>query len=205
MRSPRRYAPRDDREEIIMIGVTELRAGTTYEEDGASLIVLSYEHIKTGRGSANIKVKVRNIKTGTILDKSYINGAKVQDVQVLKREMQYLYKDDEAAYFMDPNTFEQISILLKIIPNEHVYLKEGETFPVSFLKGEPISVLLPPKMAFRVEEAAPGVKGNSATNVFKDAILENGLTVKVPLFITSGEVIRVDTRTGAYSEKAQSS
>ncbi|HZE87806.1 MAG TPA: elongation factor P [Methylomirabilota bacterium] len=186
-----------------MISVTDLRAGTTFEEGGVYLTVISYEHIKMGRGSANIKVKVRNIKTGTIIDKSYINGAKVQNVQVLKKDMQYLYKDEEAIYFMDPKSYEQISIPLSLVP-DHIYLKEGDTFNVSFLKGEPLSVLFPPKMTFRVVETAPGAKGNSATNVFKEAILENGLKTRVPLFINTGELIRVDTRTGNYAEKAQS-
>jgi elongation factor P len=184
-----------------MISVTELRAGTAYQEDGQFFIVLSYEHIKMGRGSANIKVKVKNLKTGSIVDKSYINGAKIQNIQVVKKDMQYLYKDDDAVYFMDPETFEQVSIPLKIVP-EHIYFKEGETFTVSFLNNDPLTVLLPPKMTFKVTETAPGAKGNSATNVFKEAILENGLKTKVPLFINTGESIRVDTRTGAYSEKA---
>jgi len=184
-----------------MISVTELRAGTTYQEDGNFFTVLSYEHIKMGRGSANIKVKVKNVKTGSIVDKSYINGAKIQDMHVIKKDMQYLYKDDDGVYFMDGETFEQISIPLKVVP-EHIYLKEGETFVVSFLDGEPLTVLLPPKMTFKVTETAPGAKGNSATNVFKEAILENGLKTRVPLFIHTGEMIRVDTRTGAYSEKA---
>jgi elongation factor P len=184
-----------------MIGVTELRAGIAYQEDEQFFTVLSYEHIKMGRGSANIKVKVKNLKTGSIVDKSYINGAKVQDIQVLKKEMQYLYKDDDSVYFMDPGTYEQISIPLKIVP-EHIYLKDGESFTVSFLDGDPLTVLLPPKMTFKVTETAPGAKGNSATNVFKEAILENGLKTRVPLFINMGEAIRVDTRTGAYSEKA---
>jgi elongation factor P len=184
-----------------MIGVTELRAGTTYQEDGQYFVVLSYEHIKMGRGSANIKVKVRNIKTGTILDKSFINGARVNDVQVVKKEMQYLYRDEDHVYFMDPKSYEQISISLKLVP-DYLYLKEGETFSVSFLEGEPLSVLLPPKMVFKVTETSPGVKGNSATNVFKEAVLDNGMKTKVPLFIDIGESIKVDTRTGAYSEKA---
>src|SRR5258708_5590222 len=150
-----------------MISVTDLRSGITYEEDGQYFMVLSYEHNKVGRGSANIKVKIKNVKTGTIIDKSFINGAKVQDVQVVKKDMQYLYKDDDAVYFMDPGTFEQISIPRASVP-EHIYLKEGETFSVSFLDGEPLSVLLPPKMVFEVIETAPGAKGNSATNVFKE-------------------------------------
>lgn len=186
-----------------MIGVTELRAGTTYEEDGQTLVVLSYEHIKMGRGSANIKVKVRNIKSGSIVEKGYTNGAKVKDVHVIKKDMQFLYKDEESAYFMDPETYEQLALPLKSIPDEHMYLKDGETFTVSLLHGEPISVLLPPKMVLRVTDTAPGAKGNSATNVFKEAELENGLKTRVPLFINIGELIKVDTRTGAYSEKAQ--
>lgn len=185
-----------------MVSVTDLRAGTTYEEDGNFLTVISYEHNKVGRGSANIKVKVRNLKSGTIVEKSYINGAKVQEVHVLKKDMQYLYKDNDFIYFMDPKTYEQVSVPLKVIP-DHIYLKEGESFTVSFLQGEALSVLFPPKMTFKVVETAPGAKGNSATNVFKEAILENGLKTKVPLFINVNELIRVDTRDGSYAEKAQ--
>ncbi len=184
-----------------MISVTELRAGTTYVQDGQYFIVLSYEHIKMGRGSANIKVKVRNIKTGSIVDKSYINGARVDDVSVVKRDMQYLYRDETHVYFMNPDNFEQVSMLLRLVP-DYLYLKEGETFSVSFLEGKPLSVQLPPKMIFKITETAPGVKGNSATNVYKDAVLENGIKVKVPLFINTGEMIRVDTRIGEYCEKA---
>ena len=184
-----------------MISVTDLRAGTTYEEDGQLLVVLSYEHIKMGRGSANIKVRVRNIKTGTTLEKSYINGARVNNISVQKKELQFLYKDEDSAYFMDPTSYDQVSISLTKIP-DHQYLKEGETFVVSFLQNDPLSVLLPPKMVYTVVETSPGVKGNSATNVFKDAVLENGIKTKVPLFIKTGEKVRVDTRTGAYTEKA---
>lgn len=185
-----------------MIVVTELRAGTIFDEDGNLLQVLSYEHIKVGRGSANIKVKVKNLRSGTIVEKSFINGAKVNDVQVFKRDLQYLYKDEERAYFMNPQTFEQIDIPLKLMGTDVYYLKEGESVNISFLEKEALSVNLPPKLVFVVTDTAPGVKGNSATNVFKDATLENGLTVKVPPFIKIGDKVRVDTRTGAYTEKA---
>lgn len=184
-----------------MISVTELRSGTTYVEDGNYFVVLSYSHVKMGRGTATIKVKVRNLKSGSNIDKSYINGAKVQDVAVEKKDMQYLYKDDDFVYFMNLQSYEQVNIPLRVVP-DHMYLKDGETFTVSFLEGEPLSVMLPPKMVFKVIETAPGMKGNSATNVFKEAILENGIKTKVPLFIDMDESIRVDTRTGAYCEKA---
>lgn len=185
-----------------MIGVTELKAGTIFEENGNLLQVISYEHIKMGRGSANIKVKVKNLRTGSTVEKSFTNGGKVNDVSVYKRDIQYLYKDEKNAYFMNPTTFEQISISLTIIGSDSYYLKEGNNFNISFLGEVALSLNLPPKMVFEVSETPPGVKGNSATNVFKDAILENGLIAKVPLFIKIGDKIRIDTRTGIYTEKA---
>lgn len=184
-----------------MISVTELRSGTIFEDNGNLYQVLYYEHIKMGRGSANIKVKIKNVRSGSITDKSFISGAKVNDVRVLKKELQYLYKDEDSAYFMDPLTFEQIEILLRILP-EHQYLKEGETFSVSFLKDEPLFLNLPPKMEFTVIDTGPSIRGNSATNIYKDATLENGLKTKVPLFIKVGDRVKVDTRTENYSEKA---
>lgn len=184
-----------------MISVNELRAGTIFEESGNLLQVISFEHIKMGRGSANIRVKVRNLRSGSVTEKSFINSAKVQDVQVLKKELQYLYKDEDAVYFMHPETFEQIAVPLNIIP-ENAFLKEGEMYPVSFKDNEPLSIVMPPKVELKITDTAPGVKGNSASNVFKDAILENGLTVKVPLFIDIGDSVRVDTRTGSYTERA---
>lgn len=184
-----------------MISVNELRNGQIYEEDGQLLLVLNFEHIKMGRGSANIKVKVKNLRTGSTTEKSFINTAKVQDVQVLKRELQYLYKDDDGVYFMDPTTFEQITVPAAVISGVQ-FLKEGESYPISFFKEEPLDVVLPPKVDLKIVDTAPGVKGNSASNVFKDATLENGSIVKVPLFINVGDKVRVDTRTGAYTERA---
>lgn len=184
-----------------MASVTDLKSGTVFEENGQLFTVLSYEHIKMGRGSANIKVKIKNITTGSTTEKSFINGAKVNIIQLAKKELQFLYKDDENAYFMNPISYEQTTMSLKKIDGSD-YLKEGETFQVSFREDEPLSLILPPKMVFTVSDTAPGIKGNSATNVFKDATLENGLKTKVPLFINIGDKIRVDTRTGAYSEKA---
>jgi elongation factor P len=108
--------------------VTELRSGIVFEESGQIYQVLSYGHVKMGRGSANIKVKVKNLKNGSTTEKSFINGAKVNQIVIKKRDLQYLYKDEDAAYFMDPNTYEQISIPLKILGEEASYLKEGELF-----------------------------------------------------------------------------
>lgn len=183
-----------------MLIVSELRSGIVFEEDGQLLMVVSYEHIKLGRGSANIKVKVRNVRTGATTEKGFINGAKVNNVQVVKKEMQYLYKDTDGIYFMDPESFEQVNVPLKIIEGAE-FLKEGATYSISFYEDEPLSIILPPKVELKVTETAPGVKGNSASNVFKEAVLENGTIAKVPLFIDIGDVVRLDTRTGQYTER----
>lgn len=183
-----------------MLNVTELRNGTIFEAEGQLYQVLSYEHNKVGRGSANIKVKVKNVRTGSTTDKSFINGARVNDMKIFKKDMQYLYKDEDFLYFMHPQSYEQIQIPLGKF-HAYEYLKEGETFVISFLGDEPLSLDLPPKLDFTVSETGPNVKGNSATNIYKDATLENGLKTKVPLFIKIGDVVRIDTRTGSYSEK----
>ena len=185
-----------------MISVTDLRAGVVFEDQGNIFQVLSYEHIKMGRGSANIKVKVKNIKTGTTIDKSFINGAKVHSLTVIKKEMQYLYKDSNFAYFMDPITFEQINIPIPVINEDQFYLMIGKNYSVSFIENEVLCINLPPKMEFEVSETGPSLRGNSATNIYKDAILENGLKTRVPLFIKVGDKVSIDTRTGQYSQKA---
>lgn len=184
-----------------MISVNDLRQGAIYEEYGNLLQVVSFEHVKMGRGSATIKVKVKNLRTGSISEKGYVNGQKVQDVSVVKKEMQYLYQDNDSVYFMDPVSYEQVAIPTHIVP-EAQFLKEGQNYPISFRDTEALSLVMPPKVELKVVDTAPGVKGNSASNVFKDAVLENGVKTKVPLFIHIGDSVRVDTRTGAYTERA---
>ncbi len=184
-----------------MISVTDLRAGAVFEDGGQIFQVLSYEHIKMGRGSANIKVRAKDLNSGATINKSFINGARVNDINLIKKNLQFLYKDLDSAYFMDPNNFEQVGISLDKLSG-HEFLKEGENFSLSFYNNEPLSLNLPPKMKLKIMETGPSARGNSATNVFKDAILENGIKTKVPLFIKTGDAINIDTRTGGYSEKA---
>lgn len=184
-----------------MISVTDLKSGVAYEEDGQILQVLSYEHIKMGRGSANIKVKVRNLNSGATLEKSYINGASVNDIFLESRQLQFLYKDSQTAYFMDPRTYEQLEVPLKNLPG-HNFLVDGESAIIQMHNGEALSLQLPPKVTLKVKDTAPGVKGNSASNVYKDATLENGMQVRVPLFINQGDSVVVDTRDGSYTKRA---
>lgn len=184
-----------------MIPVTELRKGTTYEQNGVPYIVIEYHHIKMGRGGAVIRITTRNLETGAVEEKTFNNGGSVSPINTRKRKLQYLYSTD-SAMFMDPLNFEQVEVSLKVLGTDVAYLKEGQAVDVLFWDERPLGVELPPNIILIVSEADPGVKGNSATNLYKPATLENGLQVKVPLFIKVGDRIRVDTRTGQYVERA---
>lgn len=184
-----------------MISVTDLRSGTTFEDNGQIFQVLSYEHIKMGRGSGTIKVKIKNLRSGSTTEKSFITGAKVQDINLIKKKCQYLYCDGKDAYFMDSQTFEQFTVPTAQIKDQIQYLKEGMEISISFYADEPISLDLPIKMEFLVEDAGASIRGDSATNIFKDVTLDNGMKTRVPLFIRVGDKIRIDTRTNSYVER----
>lgn len=184
-----------------MLPVQDLRNGTTFEMEGVPWVCLSYEHIKLGRGTATIKIKARNLLSGATLDKAFINSARVQDIALDKKEAQYLYEDEENHVFMDKTSFEQYSIPKAILGDQAKFLKDGLEVKLLFWSDRALSIELPLKMEFKVAQADPGFRGNSVTNLYKDAVLENGTKVKVPLFVNEGEVIRVDTRTGEYVER----
>lgn len=185
-----------------MIPVTSLRPGTTFEDNGEIFEVLTYNNVHLRKTSSVVKVKVRSLRKGMTIDKSYISNAQVSPVTIEKKELQFLYKDTETSYFMDPHTFEQISIPIKNLDN-HLYLKEGEVVTVRFYQNEVLSMIFPPKIKLKVTDTSPGVKGNSATNVYKDATLENGMQTKVPLFIDIGDEIILDTRDGSYTSRSE--
>ena len=190
-----------------MINVTDLRAGTTFQMNGVVYQVLKYSHNKVGRGSANVRIEMRNLKTGAVEERTFMSGAKVDPAPTVKRPMQYLYSDEASAVFMNPTTFEQAEISKSIVGTELKFLQEGKIVDILFLgegsASQALSILLPPKLKFLVTQADPGAKGNSATNVWKQIVLENGMQVKAPLFIKPGDSVVVDTRTGEYVERAK--
>jgi len=165
--------------------------------EGGLYQVVLYEHQKLGRGTATIKIKAKNLKSGGIKEISFISGARVEEAPITSKEAQYLYKNQNF-FFMDPKTYEQFELSGEKIGEAAAYLKEGIIVKVSFYEGEPLSVELPIKMEFKIKETGPGVKGDSATNIWKQAVLDNGFKIKVPLFIEEGDLIEVDTRTGEY-------
>lgn len=171
--------------------------------DGQPYAGLKYEHIKMGRGSATIKIKMKNLLTGAITEKSFINSARVEDIEVGRKPMQYLYKDGENYVFMDPQSYEQVNVSAEVLGEQAPFLKEGVNVIILYWDDRPLWVELPPKMAFTVVETDPGVKGNSVSNLYKAAKLDNGLQTRVPLFINEGEQVMVDTRDGSYVERVK--
>lgn len=186
-----------------MISVTELRAGTGFVLDSKPYRVIQYKHIKMGRGTANIRVKVKNLLNSAIEEKTFISGARVEPLELEFKEFQFLYKDGQNYYFADPKTFEQFSLTHDAIREKGRYLKEGQEVRILLWENRLLDIELPISLVFTVIQTAPGVKGNSVVSSFKPAVLENGMTVKVPLFINAGDKIKVDTRTGEYIERAK--
>lgn len=180
---------------------TSLKGGVTFLLDGKPYRVYKYAHQKIGRGGANVRVTIRNLITGNQEEKNFPGNAKFDGITTIKRPLQYLYHDGATIAFMDPDTFEQIEIPVEVIGDDIDFLKEGDTADVLFWDDKPLSIDLPPKITLEVAETAPGVKGNSASNMLKPARLENGVTIKVPLFIKKGDKIRVDTRNREYVER----
>jgi elongation factor P len=181
-----------------MIDVNDLRKGVTFELDNSLYKVLDYEHHKPGRGKATIRVKARDLRTGTILDKSFISGDRVQDVRLDYHTVQYLYNDGSLYYFMDLETYDQPAISSEMIGDAVGFLKEGLEVKLTFYDKEPLDIDLPITVDLAVVQADVAVRGDTATGVTKKVTTETGLAVQVPNFVEEGNVIRVDTRTGVY-------
>ncbi|MDO8498744.1 MAG: elongation factor P [bacterium] len=186
-----------------MLNVNDLRSGAVFKEDKQILQVVNFEHIKMGRGSGTIKVKVRNLKTGSMTEKSFITGARVEEADVEKRKAQYLYKDDESLYFMDSTSFETLPLTLELAGDEAKFLKEGLEVNLVVAEDQPLALELSNSLIYTISETGPGEKGNTVSNVYKDAVLDNGLAVKVPMFMKVGDKVKIDTRTGQYVERVK--
>lgn len=185
-----------------MIDVNELRKGVTFELDNELFKVLEYEHHKPGRGKATIRIKARNLRTGSIVDKSFISGDRVMDADLEYHNVQYLYNDGSLYHFMDQDTYEQPAIPVEVVGDAANYLKENLEFKLTFYKNEPLDIDLPITVDLKVVEAEVAVRGDTATGVNKKVTTETGLIVQVPNFIEVDDVIRVDTRTGTYITRA---
>ncbi|MFO8100636.1 MAG: elongation factor P [Dehalococcoidia bacterium] len=185
-----------------MIDATEARKGATFEMDGKLYTVIEFQHIKIGRGSAQVRLKMKDIEAGHTTEKTFQSGDKLKDIQVIQKPAQYLYNDGEFYHFMDQETFDQIPMTTDQLGDVLNYLKEGMVVQLSTYEGKAIGIDLPVSVELEITETGPSFKGDTAQGGTKPAVMETGITVQVPMFLNTGDVIKVDTRTGAYLERA---
>ncbi len=185
-----------------MISAGDFRNGLCFEMDNQVYQVVEFQHVKPGKGAAFVRTKYKNVKTGSVVERSFNPNEKFEQAQLDRRDMQYIYNDGELYYFMDQESYEQIPIHAEQIGEPIKFLKEEAICKVLSYKGEIFSVELPITVELEITECEPGVKGDTANNASKYATLETGAVVKVPLFVNQNERIKVDTRTGEYLERA---
>lgn len=185
-----------------MISAGDFRNGMTFEMDGQVVQVVEFQHVKPGKGAAFVRTKYKNVITGAVVERSFNPTEKFPTAYVERRDMQYSYNDGELYYFMDLETYEQIPISKDILGPSFAFVKEEMEVKVLSYKGNVFGVEAPFFVELQVTDTEPGFKGNTATNATKPAVLETGAEIRVPLFIDEGDMIRVDTRTGEYMERA---
>ncbi len=185
-----------------MIDVNDLRKGVTFEQDGTLYKVLDYHHNKPGRGNATIRIKAVNLRNGTNIEKTFQSGDRVQDVRLDYHNVTYLYNDGSLYYFMDTETYDQTALPKTTLGDLSGYLTENLEAKLTLYEGEPIDIELPTSVDLKVTHAEVAVRGDTATGVTKKVTVETGITVQVPNFVEEGDVIKVDTRTGAYLTRA---
>ena len=186
-----------------MISTAELKKGATIEMDGKLWSIMDYSHIKTGRGSAQVKIKLRDVRSGSIIEHTVQSGTKFNRARVERREMQYLYSDDQFYYFMNTENYEQIAVGAEKVGDANKYLKENDTCEVVLYGDEVIGIEMPISVELTITQTDPGFKGDTATGGNKPATLETGLVVQVPLFLEEGARIKVNTDSGTYIERVQ--
>ena len=185
-----------------MISAGDFRNGVTFEEDGNVMQVIEFQHVKPGKGSAFVRTKTRNVLTGAVVEKSYNPTAKFPTAFVERKDMEYSYEDGDLYYFMDSETYEQDPINKKDVDDNFKFVKENMVCKILSYKGNVFGVEPPTFVELEVTDTEPGFKGDTATNATKPATLETGAEIRVPLFIEIGDVLRIDTRTGEYIERA---
>jgi elongation factor P len=185
-----------------MVSTNDLRTGMVLELDGDLWTVLFFQHHKPGKGQAVVRTKLRNVRSGAVLERTFRADEKVDQAILDKREMQYLYHDGTHWIFMDNATYEQLSVEEDEIGETTQWLKEGQTTYLALYEGRPVSVELPAAVDLVIAKTEPGIKGDRVSGATKQATLETGVTIQVPLFVEQGETVRVDTRTGEYLTRA---
>jgi elongation factor P len=184
-----------------MADTSDFRNGFTMTFDGDIFSITDFQHVKPGKGNAFVRTKLKNMKTGAVIDRTFRSGDKVEEVRVEKREMQFLYADGETFHFMDLETYEQLPIPAAQIGDGTKLLKENDNAFILMAEDKSIGVELPNFVELKIQHTEPGIKGDTATNATKPATLETGAVVMVPLFVNQDDTLKIDTRSGDYVER----
>lgn len=187
---------------MAAITAGDFRNGVTFEFENGVWQVVEFQHVKPGKGAAFVRTKMKNVITGAVIERSFNPTAKFESAYIERKEMEYLYSDGELYYFMDQESYEQVPLNKEKLGDSFRFVKENTLCKIISYKGNVFGVEPPTFMTLEVTDAEPGVRGDTATNVQKNATLETGAVIKVPIFINVGDVIRVDTRTGEYVDRA---
>jgi len=185
-----------------MISAGDFRNGVTFEMDGGVYSIIEFQHVKPGKGAAFVRTKIRNVISGAVTERSFNPTEKFPTAFIERKEMEYSYNDGDLYYFMDLETYEQVPINASTLGDNFKFVKENMTCKIMSYKGNVFGVEPPNFVELLVTETEPGVRGDTATNVTKPATVETGAEIRVPIFINEGDMIRVDTRTGEYMERA---
>ena len=187
----------------MSVSTNDFKNGMTLELDDVLFQVVEFQHVKPGKGGAFVRTKLRNVKTGAVIERTFNAGVKVSLAIVERKQMQYLYSDGTDFVFMDPDSFDQIHVVPDVMGTAGSYLVEGADAQVSMHEGVPISVDLAASVVLEITDTAPGAKGDTKTGATKPATVQTGAVVQVPLFVETGERIKVDTRSGEYIERVK--
>lgn len=185
-----------------MLNFNEIKTGKVIKVNAEPYIIIKTDHHKMGRGGAVLKIKCRNLINGSIQERTYQGAEKAEEAETETKKANFMYKDKDEVYFMDNTNYEQFNLPLEEIGEAAMFLKDGTDVDVLYFESKPVSISLPIKMEFKVVSAPPGVKGNSAGNVNKQVEIETGAKINVPMFINEGDIIRINTDTGEYVERA---
>ena len=186
----------------VMVVAGDFKNGITFDMEGQVMSVIEFQHVKPGKGAAFVRTKLRNVITGAVIEKTFNPTDKFQDARIDRKEMQYLYNDGDLYYFMDMESYEQIPLDKSLLTDSFKFVKEEMICRVSSYKEKVFAIEPPMFVELEIADTEPGVRGDTATGVTKNATMETGAVVRVPIFINAGERIRIDTRTGEYIERA---
>lgn len=185
-----------------MVSAGEFRKGLTIEIDGQVWVIVDFQHVKPGKGAAFVRTKIKNVVTGSVLERTFNPTDRYEQAMIETKDMQYLYNDGPLYYFMDNETYEQLPLNKELVEDAIQFVKENTNVTIKFFKGQAFAVEAPFFVELKVTQTDPGVKGDTATGGSKPATLETGAVLQVPLFVNEGDMIRVDTRSGEYMSRA---